>query len=125
MAIFKKTKKITDNSKETSLLSEKMNSTAVKSSGGFVLLIKHPWITEKSGSMINLRKYVFLVDKKTNKSEILKNIESSYNVKVSSINTINIKGKIKRMKTGMGKIPGKKKAIITLKEGHKIETMTI
>lgn len=125
MAIFKKVKKITNNPEETALLSEKTNSTAVKNSGGFVLLIKHPWITEKSGNMVNLRKYVFLVDKKTNKSEIFKNIESSYNVKVSFINTINIKGKTKRMRMGMGKIPGKKKAIVTLKEGYKIETMTI
>ena len=125
MAIFKKTKKIGGGFEKTALPPEKEGVMAVKDNGGFIFLIKHPWITEKSGNMINLRKYVFLVDKKTNKSEISKNIESAYNVKISSVNTINIKGKVKRMKIGIGKIPGKKKAIITLKEGYKIETMTI
>src|SRR3990167_11495155 len=109
MAIFKKTKKIGGGFKKTALPPEKEGVMAIKDNGGFIFLIKHPWITEKSGNMINLRKYVFLVDKKTNKSEISKNIESAYNVKVSSVNTINIKGKVKRMKIGIGKIPGKKK----------------
>ena len=125
MAIFKKTKKIGGDSEKTALSPVRKDDVAVKNSEAQVSLIKHPWVTEKSGNLANLRKYVFLVDKKANKSEILKNIELVYKVKVSFINTINIKGKVKRMKTGIGKIPGKKKAIITLQEGHKIETMTI
>ena len=125
MSFFKRTKKNSSNFEKTALPSEKKGDIAVKTDGGFVLLVKHPWITEKSGSMINLRKYVFLVDKKANKSEISKNIESPYNVKISSLNIINIKGKVKRIKTETGKIPGKRKAIISLKEGYKIETMTV
>lgn len=125
MAILKKVKKIGDDKEKTELLPEKNNIAAISNDGGFILLIKHPWITEKSGDMLNLRKYVFLVDKTANKSEILKNIESAYKVKVSSVNIINIKGKIKRIKSKIGKIPDKKKAVVTLDKGHKIETMSI
>ena len=125
MAIFQKAKKNGGDIKITESSPVKKDDIAVKSDEGRVLLVKHPWTTEKSGNLANLRKYVFVVDKKANKSEILKNIELAYKVKVSFINIINIKGKIKRMRTGTGKIPGRKKAIITLKEGYKIETMTI
>lgn len=114
MRIFKKTKKEADD------LSKRIGIDK-----GGVFLIKQPWITEKNNNMMNLRKYVFLVDPKANKSEISKNIESSYNVKVSSVNVVNIKGKTKRIKGVRGRISGKRKAIITLKEGYKIETMSV
>lgn len=122
MGIFKKTEKTGSDIKVSLPASE---NTAVGKHGRGFVLIKQPWLTEKSGEMINSRKYIFIVDKKANKSEISKNIELIYNVKIASVNTVNIKGKTKRMKTAKGKTPGKKKAIITLKEGYKIETMSI
>lgn len=88
-----------------------------------IMNIKHPWITEKAGHLIDSGKYVFLVDKKINKPQAAKAIESIYGVEVLSVNIINKKGKIKSLGRSKGKIPGYKKAIATLKEGHKIDVM--
>jgi len=85
------------------------------------LLIKHAWITEKSTDLSGLRKYVFIVDRKANKSEIKKAIESIYKVKVSDVNIINTKGKQKRLGRSLGKTSAFKKAVVTLKEGEKID----
>src|SRR3989344_2376917 len=86
-------------------------------------LIKQPWITERAASLSPLRKYIFVVDWKANKPEVKKAIESIYGVKVAEVNVINIKGKIRRFGKSIGRIPGKKKAVVTLKKGHKIEVM--
>lgn len=87
------------------------------------LLIKQAWITEKAGDLSGLRKYIFIVDRKANKSEIKKAIESIYSVKATSINIINTKGKAKRLGRSLGRTSAYKKAIVTLKEGQKIEIM--
>lgn len=87
-------------------------------------LVKHPWITEKAGRLIDSEnKYIFLVDKKMNKPQTAKAIESIYGVKVLSVNIINKKGKTKRLGRSTGKIPGHKKAIVQLGKGHKIDVM--
>lgn len=86
-------------------------------------LIKKAWITEKVGRLIELNKYVFIVDKQMNKPEVAKAIESMYGVKVSLVNILNKQGKIKRLGKNIGKIPGYKKAVITLEKGNKIEIM--
>jgi large subunit ribosomal protein L23 len=87
------------------------------------LLIKQAWITEKSGDLSGLRKYIFIVDKKANKSETKKAIELIYGVKVKSVNIINTKGKAKRLGRSLGKTSAHKKAFVTLKEGEKIDVM--
>ena len=86
-------------------------------------LIKQAWITEKAGDMGGLRKYIFIVDKKANKSEAKKAIESIYGVKVTEINIINIKGKAKRLGRSLGRTSSYKKAVVTLREGQKIDVM--
>jgi len=86
-----------------------------------MLFVKQPWVTEKAVSLSGLAKYVFIVDKKTNKSEVKKAIESIYNVKVENVNIINIKGKAKRLGRSLGKTSGFKKAVLTLKQGQKID----
>ncbi len=86
-------------------------------------LIKQAWITEKAGDMSGLRKYIFIVDRKANKSEIKKAIESIYAVKVTAVNIINTKGKAKRLGRSLGRTSSYKKSIVTLKEGQKIEIM--
>ena len=75
------------------------------------LLIKKPWISEKSTDMIGLGKYVFAVEPTAVASEIAKAVESIYKVHVINTNVINkvFKGK----KT--------KKVIVTLKAGEKID----
>jgi large subunit ribosomal protein L23 len=73
----------------------------------------------------NNRKYGFIVNSESNKIEIARAIELKFNVKVDTVNTLNYKGKNKTQFTKRGKFSGKtpkfKKAIITLKEGNKID----
>lgn len=87
------------------------------------LLIKQAWITEKAGDLSGFRKYIFIVDKKANKLAVKKAIESIYAVKVKSVNIVNTKGKAKRLGRSLGKTSAFKKAIVTLKEGGKIDIM--
>jgi large subunit ribosomal protein L23 len=89
------------------------------------ILIK-PLVTEKMNNLTEkLRKYGFIVDKRATKPQIKKAVESFYNVKVNSVNTIVYGGKVKSRYTKSGVISGKtgsyKKAIVTLAEGDSID----
>lgn len=77
-------------------------------------IIVKPIITEKSMSAVADKKYVFKVARDAGKIEIKKAIEEIFKVKVKSVNTINVKGKEKRMGVHVGKTAAYKKAIITL-----------
>ena len=85
-------------------------------------IIKGPIITEKSMSLQqNENTITFSVDIKANKTQIKQAIEKIFNVKVESVNTVNVKPKKKRVGRYVGKTNRKKKAIVKLKEGSSIE----
>ncbi|MTI84014.1 MAG: 50S ribosomal protein L23 [Firmicutes bacterium] len=84
-------------------------------------IIKKPVITEKSMQMLEENKYTFIVDMRANKPEIRKAVEELFKVKVSKVRTMRVKGKPKRFRASVGRTPDRKKAIITLEEGQKIE----
>ena len=87
-------------------------------------IIRYPLITEKSTILREEKsKYTFRVDKRVNKIEIKKAIESIFpDVEVISVNTLNVKGKPRRFRYNKrGKSPDWKKAIITLRPGDTIE----
>jgi len=65
------------------------------------------------------KKYVFVVHKNANKTEIKNALESIFGVKVAKVNTINMRGKMKRMGRFVGKRPDWKKAIVTLTDDSK------
>lgn len=77
-------------------------------------IIEKPIITEKSMDQMADRKYTFKVDIRANKTEIKKAIEKIFDVKVEKVNTMIIKGKMKRLGKHEGKRPDWKKAIVTL-----------
>jgi len=77
--------------------------------------------TEKGASLMPLNKYLFWVSPKANKIEIKNAIEDIYKVKVSGVNTMIMRGKMKRVRYKAGKTSDWKKAIVTLKEGSKID----
>ena len=77
-------------------------------------IIVKPIITEKSMSAVADKKYVFKVARDAGKIEIKKAIVEIFKVKVKSVNTINVKGKEKRMGVHVGKTAAYKKAIVTL-----------
>lgn len=84
-------------------------------------IVKHPLITEKATDLNRENKYVFCVDKKSNKNQIKKAIEEIYKVKVEKVFIINSKPKKRRYKLFIeGYKSGYKKAIVQLKEGEKI-----
>lgn len=76
-----------------------------------------PVVSEKSYGLIDEGKYTFLVDPRSNKTEIKQAVESIFSVKVDSINTLNRAGKRKRTKFGWGSRKSTKRAVVTLKEG--------
>ena len=85
-------------------------------------IIKAPIITEKSASLAQDKNTItFSVSTKANKTEIKEAIEKIFDVKVESVNTINVKPKKKRVGKYTGKTKKVKKAIVKLKEGSKIE----
>ena len=78
-------------------------------------IIKSPVITEQSMDGVADKKYVFMVDINSNKTEIKAAVEEVFGVKVAKINTVRMLGKVKR--TGAypaGRRPSYKKAIVTL-----------
>ena len=89
---------------------------------GAYKIVKSLLQTEKSTSMLPENKYFFMVDEKANKIEIKKAVESIYNVTVTGVNTQVSRGKKKRVRYIEGKTPDRKKAIVRLKQGDKIET---
>lgn len=83
-------------------------------------IIKSLLRTEKATLLAQENKYIFRVAKDANKIQIKKAVEEIYKVKVKDVNIIKIKGKTKRVRYQLGRLPDTKKAIVTLKEG-KIE----
>ncbi len=76
--------------------------------------------TEKSTLLEPQRKYLFLIDMPANKIQVKKAVEEIYKVKVHDVNTFISRGKLKRVRHKIGKSPDSKKALVTLKEGNKI-----
>ena len=84
-------------------------------------IIKAPIITEKSSDLAKNNVVVFSVDVRANKTQIKQAIEHIFDVKVESVNTINVKPKTRRVGRYAGKTNKVKKAIVKLKEGSSIE----
>ena len=82
-------------------------------------IIIAPVITEASMAAITQKKYTFRVMKKVNKQEIAAAVEELFGVKVAKVNTINVRGRSKRMGLHSGKTADWKKAIVTLKADSK------
>lgn len=82
-------------------------------------IIKRPVITEGSSDLMAEKKYTFEVTPKANKTEIKDAVELVFGVKVEQVNTMNIKGKFKRMGRYGGYRSDRKKAIVQLSEDSK------
>ena len=87
-------------------------------------VINKPIITEKATLGGENNQYAFRVALDASKFEIKAAIENAFSVKVKSVNTLCVKGKVKRFKGIVGKRPNWKKAIIILADGHSIDIST-
>jgi large subunit ribosomal protein L23 len=85
-------------------------------------VIKTVRLTEKGtrqGEKYN--QYTVVADRRANKTEIRQAVQELFKVKVTKVNTLNVRGKLRRQRTSQaGQAPSWKKAIVTLKEGDKI-----
>ncbi|HEX9205421.1 MAG TPA: 50S ribosomal protein L23 [Candidatus Deferrimicrobiaceae bacterium] len=85
-------------------------------------VIKKPLITEKATLLKGTANAVlFAVDTRANKKEVREAVEKMFKVKVVDVRTMTVAGKVKRRGRTLGLRPGWKKAVVTLKEGDKIE----
>ena len=84
-------------------------------------VIIRPVVSEKSYAGIEQNSYTFLVDKRANKTEIKEAVQSIWGVRVTSVNTMNRQGKVKRRGWTKGKRADQKRAIVTLAEGDSIQ----
>lgn len=82
-------------------------------------IILRPIITEESMLNTSMRKYTFKVAKDANKIEIKKALEQLFGVKVEKVNTLNVRGKLRRQGRFQGYTASWKKAVVTLTEDSK------
>jgi large subunit ribosomal protein L23 len=84
-------------------------------------VIVRPIVSEKSYAGIERNMYTFLVDPRANKTEIKEAVQRIWDVRVTSVNTLKRRGKLKRRGWTRGRRPDEKRAIVTLAEGDRIE----
>ena len=80
-----------------------------------------PVVSEKSYGLLDEGKYTFIVDPRSNKTEIKIAVEQVFNVRVLDVNTLNRQGKRKRTRSGFGRRKDTKRAIVSLAPGDRIE----
>ncbi len=84
-------------------------------------VLKRPLISEKNTTLGAYHQYAFEVDKSANKFEIAEAVAKRFAVEVVRVRTLVQRGKLKRLGKNVGKKPNFKKALVTLKEGQKID----
>ena len=84
-------------------------------------IVRHPVITEKTTRGSEHNQVTFKVALDASKPEIKQAVETLFEVKVTSVNTLRMKGKEKRFKGRLGRRSDYKKAIVTLGEGQYID----
>lgn len=85
-------------------------------------VIKKPLITEKTTAEKDARNVVvFVVNRDANKIEIKESVEKLFKVEVTTVKTVNVAGKVKRVGKHLGKRPNWKKAYVSLKTGSNID----
>jgi large subunit ribosomal protein L23 len=80
-----------------------------------------PVVSEKTYGLLDDNKYTFLVHPDANKTEIKIAVEKIFGVKVTAVNTINRKGKVRRTRNGVGKRKDTKRAIVSVAAGQSID----
>lgn len=101
---------------------KKKEGMAAVSAGSFEAVFMQPWVTEKASLMSAAhRTWVFKVAPRTTASEVKKAVERTFGVTVTEVRMANMPGKKVRVGMREGKVPGFRKAMVTLKEGDKID----
>lgn len=97
------------------------NGKEFKNTGKLSDILLAPWITEAATALMERNQYVFRVRKDAGKNQIKNAVETLYQVKVLSVNTVTIPSKKVSFGRRTGKKSAFKKAVVKIKEGHKID----
>lgn len=84
-------------------------------------VLRRPLVTEKNAALQAQGKYAFEVAGGANKEQVKEAVQKAFNVTVTKVNVITVRGKEKRVRRGWATSPSWKKAVVTLKPGDKIE----
>jgi large subunit ribosomal protein L23 len=84
-------------------------------------VLRRPVVTEKNALLSEQNKYAFEVARDANKRQIKEAVEKAFKVKVTAVNVIHVHGKMRTAGRRRAMTPARKKAIVTLEKGHKIE----
>jgi large subunit ribosomal protein L23 len=84
-------------------------------------VLRRPIVTEKSTMLAAQGKYVFEVAVGANKPQIAEAVEKAFDVHVVDVNTIHVRGKLKRYGRNVGRQASWKKAVVTLQAGEQIQ----
>ena len=87
-------------------------------------VVRRPMITEKSTRGSEWNQVTFEVADWANKVQIKSAVEALFDVKVKSVNTLRLKGKVKRFRNREGRRSDVKKAMVTLEEGQMLDVTT-
>ena len=87
-------------------------------------IIRSPVITEKATNLSEHNQVMFRIPLTATKREVKAAVEGLFNVNVTAVNTIRIKGKLKRTRGRVGRRSDYKKAVVTLREGQRIDITT-
>lgn len=86
-------------------------------------IIKQPVVSEKAYRGFERGMYTFWVNPQATKTDVKNAVQQAFGVKVVKVNVFNVEGKVKRMGKNAGNRPKRKKAMVTLAEGQKIEAI--
>ncbi len=114
-------KKPADETKKETKKEEKAPKVSVNEGKFSYDIVRDPHISEKGTYQAEKNKYTFKVFERSNKMEIKKAIEGVYGVNVISVNVMHVPHKKRRLGKTEGFKKGYKKALVTIKEGQKIE----
>ncbi|MBI4049615.1 MAG: 50S ribosomal protein L23 [Candidatus Doudnabacteria bacterium] len=103
---------------------DKQPAIVKEDTGQAYQVLRSAHLSEKTNALSASQRYVFKVNPKANKIDVKKAVEKAYDVHVSAVNVVNVKGKVRRMGRKSGLRSDWKKAIITLKAGEKISGLT-
>ena len=84
-------------------------------------VLRRPLITEKNTMLADQHKFTFEVAREANTTQVKVAVEQLFNVNVVKVNVINVRGKMKRVGKSRGMSSNWKKAIVTLRDGEKID----
>ena len=84
-------------------------------------ILVRPLVTEKNTNLMVLNKYCFEVLRDADKASVKRAVEAVFNVRVTAVHTMNVRGKLRRRGRESGYTRSWKKAVVTLAEGDRIE----